>query len=485
MASAKSAAPAAPAPAGPPHPADFSDRISPMLVKELRQGMKTHLFTLAFILLQAFMVLSVLIGASSPGDSGAVSGFFWFFVWVALVLVMPIRGFSALTAEIQANTLDLIHLTGLGAWRITLGKWAALVAQTLLLVCGILPYLVMRYFFGEVDLLRDLVSLFWLLLLSLVLTAATVGFSAFRSVLIRAGAILVFAAGLPAAGKAALPLLELLLDPAGGATPRSTIAWSVAATVATAAYLAWFLLDLGASRIAPEADNHATRKRLAALGFGGGVLLLPLAGLDPAICLLIAGAVWSLVCLDALTERPVLLPGLLVPFSRRWYLRPWTFFLTPGWHTGIFFLLLCAAIFTGAIHGHLGLANLGDVPLQTLAAIPAALLFPLLPMHLFFRRLSEPATRFGLYLLIQCGCGILSFFLMILAKESPLGEVAYLLLPLPMTALFASSAGAAPPLLGVSSLVFAAAAVIVTTWQGRHLYRDAARILLALRAARP
>ena len=57
------------------HLTDFSDRLSPMLVKELRQGMRTHLFTIAFILLQAFMVLCVLLGASAPGDGSSLERF--------------------------------------------------------------------------------------------------------------------------------------------------------------------------------------------------------------------------------------------------------------------------------------------------------------------------------------------------------------------------------------------------------------------------
>ncbi|GAH00794.1 unnamed protein product, partial [marine sediment metagenome] len=103
---------------------DFPNWLSPMLVKELRQGLRTNMFSVAFILLQAFMVLCILIGAASPGSNDS-SGAFWTFVVISLLIVQPLRGFNALSSEYQLNTMDLIQLTRLDTWRITLGKWIA------------------------------------------------------------------------------------------------------------------------------------------------------------------------------------------------------------------------------------------------------------------------------------------------------------------------------------------------------------------------
>jgi hypothetical protein len=463
------------------HLTDFSDRISPMLVKELRQGMRTHLFTIAFILLQAFMVLCVLIGAAAAGDAGAVSGFFWFFVVVALVIVQPVRGFSALTQEIQLNTMDLIHLTELGAWRITLGKWAALVAQTLLLVCGILPYLVMRYFFGGIDLVRELTILFWVLILSLVLTAVSVGFSAFRSVLLRLIVIVGIGIGLLVAAEVADDFLRILINPAESSATRSTIVWSFLATTVAALYVIWFMLDLGASRIAPEADNHTTRKRLVALAFGLILLALPAVGVDAEACLIIVGIVWTLVCLDAITERAVLLPSILLPFAKRWWLRPWTLLLTPGWHTGIFFFLLCVVLFVGGLFV-VGLPfTLNDDEIQTMVGLAGSIVFPLLIIHLFFRKPMTPGSVFGIYLLIQCCCAVAAFFLTIMAEETPVGEVAYLILPIPMTALFAAMANDGSIEITLLSSVFAIGGWLIAFIRGVPLYRDSARMMRALR----
>ena len=463
------------------HLTDFSDRLSPMLVKELRQGMRTHLFTIAFILLQAFMVLCVLLGASAPGDGASVSGFFWFFVVVALLLVMPIRGFGALSSEIQLNTMDLIQLTELGAWRVTFGKWAALVAQTLLLVCGILPYVVMRYFFGGIDLFTEIIALFWILIFSMVLTSISVGFSAFRSVLLRATVAVGILLANMIGPQVVTSFFSVLLDPVGSGQPTHVIVWTYVGGLLSSLYLIWFMLDLGASRIAPESDNHSTRKRLVALIFGGIVLALPLGGVNSTPCFVITGAVWMLVTLDALTEHPTLIPSVLRPFAERWYFRPFTFLFAPGWPTGIFFYLLCVLLFTLSLGYHTGFAGLTIRELQIASGGAGVVVFPLIVIHLFFRRITEPATIFGIYILIQACTAVVAFFLMIMAEDTGVGEVAYYFAPIPMTALFAGIANSDDGGMLVLSLACTAIAVLMTIIRGMPWYRDSLRIMRALR----
>lgn len=462
---------------------DFSDRLSPMLVKELRQGMRTNLFTIAFILLQAFMVLCVLIGASAPGDASGVSGFFWFFVIVALLIVMPIRGFSALTSEINLNTMDLIQLTKLGAWRVTFGKWAALVAQTLLLACGILPYLVMRYFFGGIDLINDLFSLFWVIVISMVLTAITVGFSAFRSVLLRATVAVGIFIAVNIGTQLASSFTGLLGNPMASGLSGGVATWTFLGSLLSVAYLGWFMLDLGASRIAPEAENHATRKRVMALGFGLFILLLPLAGVYLTPCLVITGILWMLVSLDALTERPSIIPSILRPFATHWYLRPFSLLLTPGWPSGIFYYLLCATLFTAAIQIHTGLAGLTLGEIQITVGAAGMIVFPLIIIHLFFRRITEPASIFGVYLLIQVCSATVAFLVMIMAEQTGVDETAYLFAPIPVTALFAGIADEEHGFLVFSAAAFGVLAVLVTMLHGLPWYRDTFRVISQLRAA--
>ena len=75
----------------PPAGADFPDWLSPMLVKELRQGVRTRVFVALFILLQVAMLLTVsltLLVAAHGLDTSTGTGFFWVFVGLP-VLVVP------------------------------------------------------------------------------------------------------------------------------------------------------------------------------------------------------------------------------------------------------------------------------------------------------------------------------------------------------------------------------------------------------------
>ena len=134
---------------------DFSDRISPMLVKELRQGMRAKTFIVVFLSLQVFLAVMLFSARSlGLGDQvgSMVSGIIFTFFAIAVLIVQPLRGISALASEVKGNTIDMMVLTRLSAWRIVFGKWVAIVSQSALLLATIIPYLILRYFFGGMNL---------------------------------------------------------------------------------------------------------------------------------------------------------------------------------------------------------------------------------------------------------------------------------------------------------------------------------------------
>ena len=103
-----------------------------MLVKELRQGVRTRVFVSLFILLQVTMLLTVsltLLVAAHGEDASAGTVFFWIFVGLPVLVVLPLNGLGAVNGEIKANTLELIFLTRLTAFRIVAGKWLAIFVQ--------------------------------------------------------------------------------------------------------------------------------------------------------------------------------------------------------------------------------------------------------------------------------------------------------------------------------------------------------------------
>lgn len=354
----------APAAAMPPpatHPLDeFSDRISPMLVKELRQGLRAKTFVIVFLALQALLavVLLAAIGASSSQSAGqSVSTIIFFFFSLAVLIVQPLRGIGALHNEIKGNTIDLMVLTRLGAWRIVLGKWVSIVSQSALLLTAIAPYLILRYFFGRMNLFAELNLLLLIFLASALFTAITVGLSAIPSILIRGLLPLVMALYLGAG------IMAVTFDNREGfgeliefcALQEDGSGWALLAGLVSAAYFGWSTLALGASMIAPMAENHSTVRRLLTLAVVAGfAVIATVANFDREAI----GPILLLFCAPAIaiavTEPLQLLPPICRPFLRFGAAGKLAGrFLYPGWPSGILFSGLLIALGVGAVLLHL------------------------------------------------------------------------------------------------------------------------------------
>src|SRR4051794_24473523 len=160
---------------------DFPAWLPPMLIKELRQGLRTRGFVGALLIFQVVMLLLMLtaLGNQAGATAGSRSvgsalslGFFWSLMSVMLLLVTPSRALGGLQLEVESRTLDLLMLTRLNAWGIVLGKWISLLAQAALLLVAMLPYLVVRYFTDNADIITDLGRCVGMLGICAVLTSA-------------------------------------------------------------------------------------------------------------------------------------------------------------------------------------------------------------------------------------------------------------------------------------------------------------------------
>jgi hypothetical protein len=102
---------------------DFPGWLSPMLVKELRQGLQTRGFVGTLVVFQIVMALAMLTVAFPTSPSvDLASGLFWTVLGVQLLLVTPSRAVGGLQEEVGARTLDLLLLTQLDAARIEIGR---------------------------------------------------------------------------------------------------------------------------------------------------------------------------------------------------------------------------------------------------------------------------------------------------------------------------------------------------------------------------
>lgn len=162
---------------------DFSDALNPVLVKELRQGMKSRSFATAFLAMQALMVGSVAFQVLLRGNataSEAMNAAFWACAGLPLVIFLPLGAIGAIHTEHRQETLSLVLLTRLTPWRMVTGKWASLMAQSSLIASATLPYTVIRYFLGGIDTVRDLLAIALMLGASALLCACGLLVSTFK-----------------------------------------------------------------------------------------------------------------------------------------------------------------------------------------------------------------------------------------------------------------------------------------------------------------
>jgi ABC-type transport system involved in multi-copper enzyme maturation permease subunit len=405
---------------------DFSDRISPMLVKELRQGMRAKTFIAVFLSLQIFLAVMLFsAGAASTSDhvGSVISGIIFTFFAVAVVVVQPLRGTSALSSEVKGNTIDMMVLTRLSAWRIVFGKWVAIVGQSALLFSTIIPYLILRYFFGGMNLFGEMTCMILLFLTSMALTAVTVGLSGCASVIVRS---LIPVFGLPvllwilavmflfSGFRNSSEIMEVFtLD-----STESRI--GVAAYVLGITYLGGSMLSLGASLIAPAAENHAIVRRLIALA--ALLVLIPLGfveEIDSEIQALFVAVIAVPAIVIALTDSAPLVSTVCKPFVKRGPIgKAAGWLLYPCWPSGILFAILLGlvaifTIFTRGVFPNTG-RTWGDDEAIVILSLFGGLLFPSVWQVFLFRGEGQ---RVAHYLLLLAGSVVVMFVLLALADS--------------------------------------------------------------------
>jgi hypothetical protein len=297
---------------------DFPDWLGPMLVKELRQGLKTRAFVLSFTALQAIFVVVLIYHAllySKNGEgfeAGGLNAVFWVIVGAQLIFITPLRAFNDLAAERKANTLELIFMTGLTPWRIAVGKWASLLFQAMLFVLAVLPYGILRYFFGGVNLTEELAMLACMLLACGVLSAIAIAISGLP-VFARIGAA-ILAIFL---GTGVIPGFFMMARFGGRSSGVSEMPWQLLLYDALLVILG--ALAMGATTIAPPAENHALRQRLIAFLAGLALPVLYVVHADTGVQFAQTVGFAVIVMLTGLLHlavTPVLMRRYFEPFAR-------------------------------------------------------------------------------------------------------------------------------------------------------------------------
>jgi hypothetical protein len=459
------------------HLTDFPDRLSPMLVKELRQGMRTKAFVSVFLALQIILGIIILsAGAASSSDSAGdtISNIIFIFFSIAVIIIQPMRGIASLSSEIKGNTIDMMVLTRLSAWRIVTGKWASIVSQSALLLVTIIPYLILRYFFGGMNLVGEIVFLSVIFLTSATLTAITVGLSASGSVILRSVLPMI---ALPIGGFSLLQLL--MFSGIGGSgslssffsldTSDSRIAIGI--YLATCAYGSFFILSAGTSLIAPYAENHSTPRRLVALVVTiAAAILGSMSFTEPDALPFLMTIVLLPVFAISLSEFAPLAAPTYWKFSSRGSLgRLAGLFLFPGWQSGFFFCLLLTAI--AAVPFVLNLPTYGgdDHAIYGFSCL-ACLLFPAVIINLF--RIHGP-QRVANYVLILIGSVVLSAVLAGITDSMSNENLLWLFCWIPPILMFLEENGGNDEEVLICSAVISIVFLCILFFRAVHGYRKA------------
>jgi len=400
---------------------DFSDKLSPMLVKELRQGLRAKTFVIVFLTLQGLLglvLLTSIASAEAPQNAGeAITSIIFMFFGIAVLVIQPIRGIGTLHREVKGQTIELMVLTRLSAWKIVLGKWVSIVSQSALIFAAVIPYLILRYWFGDMNLFGELSLLTIVFILSAVLTAIIVGISCVPSVILRGLVPLVAAAF----GLWAIPLLcfegefDEFVTLAAMQSPQSF--WGVLLGLLCAIYLGWTALGVGASMIAPAAENHSSARRV--LAFSLMVLLTAIASFTPAPAeswVVMIGLILIPSLIIEMTEPQVLLPPICRPFAEKGSLgRLLGRFLYPGWPSGVLFSLLmislaCLSCFLA------GATKMPWAPQIIAVSMVGSLLMPAAAISFFEKRIKH---RLSLYLLLLVANAVVTIVLALLVDVLP------------------------------------------------------------------
>jgi ABC-type transport system involved in multi-copper enzyme maturation permease subunit len=239
---------------------DLPDRFGAMLVKELRQNMRRGSFVYPFLGIQVLAVLALLIEFQS--DSGypfekytgmlnvamlVQSGPFWIVVTVVCSIIMPLGGLILMGQELEEGNHELLLLTKLSRWKVVRGKFLTLWGLCVLTFVSLLPYVIVRYNVGAIEVLREVACSLTVIALSAMMCAGAIGASSFRGLLARIGVTVLYIASLGAG--CAVPLLA-----SGGVSDKCGVFYHINAVAAAICYT---LLGLSLARSRLRLVVHA------------------------------------------------------------------------------------------------------------------------------------------------------------------------------------------------------------------------------------
>lgn len=344
--------------------ARWTDRINPVLVKEVRQSLRGRYFRSAFLgLLLIAAVVSVVVLSNLDVDSPrqlAASGATFFgslmvvFVFSAFVVV-PQHAMRSMLLERDARTLDALVTSGLSPSQIVLGKWLASGLLLMLFLSAMLPFLSVGTTLYGLQLLIAAVMLLTAIVLSLGLSllgimVATVAVNRTASAMLQG---LFSVATFAVLGIWLSVGIQSLFDAGTGVATASAFWKLVGIVISSSLMLYFWLYGLAVAMLTHAEENRLLRLRVAccscavflsALGF-----LAPGLGgsFDPdllAMTLFLSIIAISVLNVPLVTESTRLGVRCRHELRQGGWQRPLAWLFLPGGGTGFALYLLQLAV---------------------------------------------------------------------------------------------------------------------------------------------
>ena len=143
----------------------FLEAVGPIVVKEVRQGLRARVFAICFGLLLLACLTTSLVAAAEvrEWDMQALGPRYLTLFLAGLSLlcffVIPYTAYRSMAREREDETWVLLALTGLSSRRIVRGKVASALTQAALYSSAGAPFILFSYFLNGVDLPTLLIEL--------------------------------------------------------------------------------------------------------------------------------------------------------------------------------------------------------------------------------------------------------------------------------------------------------------------------------------
>jgi hypothetical protein len=179
---------------------DLPEKLGPMTVKELRQGLRRGMFVYPFIGIHLLAVVAMAVEFQMaelepftkhtgmlnlllfmPG-SDWFSGPFWGVTGAVCLVLMPLGGLALMGQELEEGNHELLLMTPLSRWKVIRGKFFAMWGLCLLTFVSLLPYMIVRYLIGGIDTWRSISMSLTVIVFSAMMAAGAIGASSFTGI---------------------------------------------------------------------------------------------------------------------------------------------------------------------------------------------------------------------------------------------------------------------------------------------------------------